>query len=248
MVEKGYAKIRIVNCNDELWGVVAWEQKAGVDHNNPDPSKRARPTLGMPVLIAMKPTKPNRWEGEIYNSEDGKTYTSHISLASPDVLQVRGCVLGFLCGGEDWTRVTDEQQSAASARGEAGPRPAPPTAPRQAPPPAHPNAGKPSSRRAPAPIDVRDRIARGRLPSTASRRSGPLDSRGAPISAGWNSTAAHIVHTSDSARSLPMLDVPGWLDSHRLPKAVAVVSALQITARVSADCNRLVCPDRHAMM
>jgi hypothetical protein len=30
-----------------------------------------------------------------------------------------------------------------------------------------------------------------------------------------------------------MLDMPGWLDSHRLPNAVAVVSALKITARVS---------------
>ena len=28
-----------------------------------------------------------------------------------------------------------------------------------------------------------------------------------------------------------MLDVPGWLDSHRLPNAVAVVIALKITAR-----------------
>ena len=49
-----------------------------------------------------------------------------------------------------------------------------------------------------------------------------------PISTGWNSTAAASVDSSDSASSLPMLDVPGWLDSHRLPNAVAVVSALQI--------------------
>ena len=33
-----------------------------------------------------------------------------------------------------------------------------------------------------------------------------------------------------SASSLPMLAVPGWCDSHRLPNAVAVVSALKITA------------------
>ncbi len=45
-----------------------------------------------------------------------------------------------------------------------------------------------------------------------------------------------------------MLDVPGCSDSHRLPKAVAVVSALQITARVRLDCNRSVCPERQAMM
>src|SRR5580704_8619176 len=72
--------------------------------------------------------------------------------------------------------------------------------------------------------------------------------RGGPISTGWNSTAAAIVHTSDSAISLPMLDVPGWFDSHRLPKAVAVVMALKITARVSVDCSSAVLPLRQAMM
>lgn len=116
LVSKGYARIRVVNCQDQLWGIVAWEQKAGIDRNNPDPGKRSRPTLGMPVLQAMKPTEPNRWEGEIYNSEDGRTYSSNISLASPDVLQVRGCVLGFLCGGEDWTRVKPDEHPPAGLR------------------------------------------------------------------------------------------------------------------------------------
>jgi uncharacterized protein (DUF2147 family) len=108
MVQKGYAKIRIENCGNSLWGAVAWEQKPGIDDKNPDPNKRSRPTLGMPVLLDMKPVEQNKWSGQIYNSEDGQTYSSNISLASPDVLQVQGCVLGFLCGGEDWTRVKDE--------------------------------------------------------------------------------------------------------------------------------------------
>src|SRR3954452_4807304 len=71
---------------------------------------------------------------------------------------------------------------------------------------------------------------------------------GLPISAGWNSNAAHMVVTSDSARSLPMLEVPGWLESERLPKAAAVVRALQLTPRLKLDSIRLVCPARHAMM
>jgi uncharacterized protein (DUF2147 family) len=110
LVTKGYARIRIENCNNSYWGAVAWEQRpGGVDSNNPDPSKRTRPTFGMPVLLDMKQVEQNKWAGQIYNSEDGKTYTSHISLGGPDVLQVRGCVLGILCGGEDWTRVKDDQ-------------------------------------------------------------------------------------------------------------------------------------------
>jgi len=73
-------------------------------------------------------------------------------------------------------------------------------------------------------------------------------SRGGPISTGWNNTAAAIVVTSASAINLPMLEVPGWLESHRLPNAVAVVNALKITARVRLDCRRSVWPTRHAMM
>ena len=64
--------------------------------------------------------------------------------------------------------------------------------------------------------------------------------RGGPIKAGWNNTAAAMVQTSESAISLPMLDVPGWLERHRLPKAVAVVMALKTTARVRLDCRSRV--------
>jgi len=115
MVAKGYARIKIVNCDGEMWGVVAWEQTPGVDSKNPDPSKRSRPTLGMPILLGMKQTKPYQWDGEIYNSQDGRTYTANIAMTAPDVLRVQGCVLRVLCGGENWTRVE--------------PPPAPPTPP-----------------------------------------------------------------------------------------------------------------------
>jgi uncharacterized protein (DUF2147 family) len=123
LVTDGYANIRIEKCGDQYWGVVSWEQKPGTDVNNPDPNKKNRPTLGMPVLLAMKATRPNRWDGQIYNSENGKTYTGNISLASPDVLRVEGCLLIF-CGGQDWTRV----KPSAPTTGRAGQPPQPRTA------------------------------------------------------------------------------------------------------------------------
>jgi uncharacterized protein (DUF2147 family) len=115
LVEKGLARIRIVNCDNTLWGVVAWQRRADTDRNNPDPRLRSRPTLGMPVLLGMKAVERNRWEGRIYNSQDGRTYQANISLRNPNVLQVRGCVLGFMCGGEDWRRV-DPQNTAPPAQ------------------------------------------------------------------------------------------------------------------------------------
>ena len=59
----------------------------------------------MPILLGMVANADgSKWEGEIYNSQNGKTYNAKISLSSPDVLRVEGCVLGFLCGGQNWKR------------------------------------------------------------------------------------------------------------------------------------------------
>ena len=114
LVTSKTAHIRIVDCDGSLWGVVSWEEHAGVDDKNPDPAKRGRPTLGMPVLLDLKASGPNHWGGALYNSQNGKTYAGGITLLTPDRVRVRGCVLGFLCGGENWTRVNKADDEAAS--------------------------------------------------------------------------------------------------------------------------------------
>jgi uncharacterized protein (DUF2147 family) len=102
----GLANVRIDDCDGVLWGIISWEKEpGGVDSYNPNTSERNHPTLGLHILLAMKPTKPGLWQGEVYNPENGKTYDSRMSLTSPDVLRIEGCVLGFLCGGENWTRI-----------------------------------------------------------------------------------------------------------------------------------------------
>lgn len=105
VVEDGTARIRIAICNGTLWGVIGWEKTPGKDSENPDPAKRTRPTLGIPILINMKPSGADKWEGEIYNAQNGKMYQASVSLESEKALKVRGCVLGGLfCGGETWSR------------------------------------------------------------------------------------------------------------------------------------------------
>jgi uncharacterized protein (DUF2147 family) len=105
-VEDGAAHIRIVPCGGALWGVIAWTKTpGGKDENNPDPAKRTRSVIGMPILINMQPSE-KQWEGQVYNAENGETYKSNISLAGADQLRIEGCVLGgLICGGETWTRV-----------------------------------------------------------------------------------------------------------------------------------------------
>src|SRR5213080_4091635 len=106
-VAEGVANIRVAECNGSMWGAVSWEQTpGGRDTQNPDVSKQNRPTLGMPILIDLK-KKPgvDQWQGQVYNAKDGQFYSSTIKPIGSDQLEIQGCVLGFLCGGETWTRV-----------------------------------------------------------------------------------------------------------------------------------------------
>lgn len=106
-VADGVADIRVAQCNGNMWGAVSWEKiPGGRDSRNPDPAKQSRPTLGMPTLLNMK-KKPgvDQWEGQVYNAKDGQTYSATIKPVGTDQLEIQGCVLGFLCGGETWSRV-----------------------------------------------------------------------------------------------------------------------------------------------
>ena len=106
-VADGVDNIRFAQCNGNMWGAVSLEQTpGGRDTHNPDVSKQNRPTLAMPILIDMK-KKPgvDTWEGQVYNAKDGQFYSSTIKPVSADQMEIQGCVLGFLCGGETWTRV-----------------------------------------------------------------------------------------------------------------------------------------------
>ena len=120
-----------------MWGVVAWEKEpGGRDKNNPDASQQSRPTLGMPILLDMKKKAgADQWEGQVYNAKDGQTYSSTITPVDADHLEIKGCVLGFLCGGETWARVGPPiPSSPANSMAKGAPKPprraaAPKTAP-----------------------------------------------------------------------------------------------------------------------
>ena len=118
MVAKGEAIIRLVDCGGRYWGLVAWEQKpGGTDAHNPNAALRQRSTLGMPILLGLaRSNNPATWSGHIYNSQDGRTYEGHVSLVGANTLHVQGCVLGFLCGGENWQRVRGASAMAAAGK------------------------------------------------------------------------------------------------------------------------------------
>lgn len=80
------------------------------DQRNKDPALRERPILGLQILTLVDGAKaPHVYDGQIYNPEDGNTYSGYVEMLSEDAMRLNGCVLfNVVCRGEDWVRVKVE--------------------------------------------------------------------------------------------------------------------------------------------
>lgn len=78
------------------------------DTLNKDPAKKDRPLVGLKILIDMK-AEDDHWSGKAYNPEDGKKYsiTFKVKEEENDKAALRGCILGFLCQTETFTRAKE---------------------------------------------------------------------------------------------------------------------------------------------
>ena len=106
-------KIRIVNCGGAICGNLVWlaepndpeTHKAKTDDKNADVGKRERPLLGIPVVLNMRSNgTPDKWDGQVYNSRDGQTYSGSFTLTGPNSAELKGCVAAVFCKSETWTR------------------------------------------------------------------------------------------------------------------------------------------------
>jgi uncharacterized protein (DUF2147 family) len=114
LTENGRATVKIVDCGGALCGnIIALKEpndpatgKPKTDTNNADTAKRARPLLGVQIVISMKPdADADKWKGQVYNAEDGKTYSGSITLVNATTLNLEGCALGgLMCRTQTWTR------------------------------------------------------------------------------------------------------------------------------------------------
>lgn len=135
LTKDGRARIRVEKCgpaNAEACGYVVWlkdpltdDGRPRTDIKNPDPSKRGRPAIGLQLMSNLKLDKEGRYAGQIYNAEEGKHYDVSIYLENPNELRIRGCFMGFLCGSQGWSRVTDvaQGQLTGPTGGPNGPKP-----------------------------------------------------------------------------------------------------------------------------
>lgn len=102
ILDSGKVTVQVDDCGSNLCGkIVALSKpldkngKPKLDKKNPDPALRKRPVIGLTILKDMKPEGGNKWEGTIYNADDGYTYSSVMKL-SGDKMKVKGCV-AFIC-------------------------------------------------------------------------------------------------------------------------------------------------------
>jgi uncharacterized protein (DUF2147 family) len=102
-LDNGKVTVKVSQCGGEVCAnIVALKEptyKDGspkIDKYNKKPSLRSRPLIGLPVLRDMKPTGDNKWSGNIYNADDGRTYSATMSLAG-DTMKLKGCVAGIFC-------------------------------------------------------------------------------------------------------------------------------------------------------
>jgi uncharacterized protein (DUF2147 family) len=111
--EEQRAQVKIAPCGDTLCGTIAAlktpnDPKTGrpqLDVENEDAAKRTRPIIGIQIVLGMKPAGPDKWSGQLYNAEDGKTYKGTLTMTGANSLKVEGCIMGgLLCKGQTWTR------------------------------------------------------------------------------------------------------------------------------------------------
>ena len=109
--------IKFQPCQTTFCGSVVWlktptgaDGAPVLDTKNPDKTKQKQPMIGVEIFTGMTPVD-DHWKGKAYNADDGKTYDITFTVKTDkdpnDSADVRGCILGFLCGTETFTRASE---------------------------------------------------------------------------------------------------------------------------------------------
>ena len=113
LTEAGKSRVKIVRCGNALCGTIVWLRepndpntgKPKTDFRNQDATRRNRAMVGIEIVLGMQPSgTSDKWTGEVYNPEDGKTYSGSLTMTGANELSLAGCVLAVLCKSQTWTR------------------------------------------------------------------------------------------------------------------------------------------------
>lgn len=74
------------------------------DYNNPDEGLRDRPIQGLQILTLLEVSANRVYEGEIYNPEDGNTYSGELTVVDENTIKLKGCAFFVMCQEQIWRR------------------------------------------------------------------------------------------------------------------------------------------------
>jgi uncharacterized protein (DUF2147 family) len=110
------SKIQVFKCGagkKNLCAKIAWlknpldsKGKPLHDIRNQNTALRGRPIVGLQIFTNLAPSAPSTWSGQIYNPEDGNTYTATLTVLSRKEIKLRGCKAWLLCGEKQWLRTS----------------------------------------------------------------------------------------------------------------------------------------------
>jgi uncharacterized protein (DUF2147 family) len=95
--------VKIGPCGGTLCGrVISASAKARADAADAG----TNPLVGVELISAIEPTSPGRWRADIFVPDQNIHSTGDITLAGPNLMSVRGCVIGgLICKEQSWARV-----------------------------------------------------------------------------------------------------------------------------------------------
>ena len=111
----GKAKVKIEKIADKYYGKIVWlkepidpeTKQPKLDKNNPDEKLQNKPLRGYRILKDFQYTDKNEWtEGNIYDPENGNTYSCIIKMTDDNTLDIRGYIGVSVLGRTDiWKRL-----------------------------------------------------------------------------------------------------------------------------------------------
>ena len=83
-----------------------------LDYNNPDPSQKTRPILGLPMMKLSPTGDPTAFTAKVYNPQDGSTNDISVWILAGNTMRIGGACLGTVCAvTQDWPRVQPREVS-----------------------------------------------------------------------------------------------------------------------------------------
>ncbi len=110
MVGEKDAKVEIYKdkSRGKYCGKVIWTKTDRVDEHNPNPELRSRKVAGIIIFDNFYfEEKSKEYNGNLYNSRNGKTYTGYMKMQKDGTLFMKGYIMGmkWLGKSDTWTRV-----------------------------------------------------------------------------------------------------------------------------------------------